>query len=90
MRKQFLYYGQAACTFVRKYDIIRYFYSISTLMTAKELFLGGAGHHVEELHPGSIELGLEVSHDPFDQFYHSFLTVSPDLDAHPHCSTLLH
>ena len=30
-------------------------------MTAKELFLGGAGHHVEELHPRNIELTLQVS-----------------------------
>lgn len=34
-------------------------------MAAKELFLGGAGHHVEELHPRNIELSLQVSPIPF-------------------------
>lgn len=34
------------------------------LMTPKELFLGGAGHHVEELHPRNIELSLQVSQNP--------------------------
>lgn len=37
-------------------------------MTAKELFLGGAGHHVEELHPRNIELSLQVSQNPFDRY----------------------
>ena len=37
------------------------------LMTAKELFLGGAGHHVAELHPRNIELSLQVSQTSGDQ-----------------------
>ena len=33
----------------------------------QELFLGGAGHHVEELHPRNLELTLQVSRIPWDQ-----------------------
>ena len=65
-RKQFLYYGQAACTLVRKYmyDNASQF---QWLIAAKELFLGGAGHHVEELHPRNIELSLQVGSNLFRQ-----------------------